>query len=89
MGTRNTLADLNNHLFEQLERLNDEEEMLKELTEPLDLIEQHKRICERLNKVYADAVSSTTADITLGIVLSISPVIALVSPVTLDNKLTL
>src|SRR5699024_134727 len=32
----------------------EEEEMLKELTEPLDLIEQHKRICERLNKVYAD-----------------------------------
>ena len=31
-----------------------EEETLKELTEPLDLIEQHKRICERLNKVYAD-----------------------------------
>ena len=31
-----------------------EEESLKELTEPLDLIEQHKRICERLNKVYAD-----------------------------------
>src|SRR5699024_7230751 len=29
----------------------EEEEMLKELTEPLDLIEQHKRICERLNKV--------------------------------------
>ena len=32
----------------------EDEEMLKELTEPLDLIEQHKRICERLNKVYAD-----------------------------------
>ena len=31
-----------------------EEESLKELTEPLDLINQHKRICERLNKVYAD-----------------------------------
>src|SRR5699024_2203565 len=31
-----------------------EEESLKELTESLDLIEQHKRICERLNKVYAD-----------------------------------
>ena len=32
----------------------EEEETLKELTEPLDLIEQHKRICEHLNKVYAD-----------------------------------
>ena len=31
-----------------------EEETPKELTESLDLIEQHKRICERLNKVYAD-----------------------------------
>src|SRR5699024_827977 len=31
-----------------------EEESLKELTESLDLIEHHKRICERLNKVYAD-----------------------------------
>ena len=31
-----------------------EVESLKEPTESLDLINQHKRICERLNKVYAD-----------------------------------
>lgn len=29
-------------------------EMYEEESESLDLIEQHKRICERLNKVYAD-----------------------------------
>lgn len=29
-------------------------EKLKELTEPLDLIQRHKAICEHLNKVYAD-----------------------------------
>lgn len=29
-------------------------ETLKELTEPLDLIDSHKRICKQLNEVYAD-----------------------------------
>src|SRR5690625_2939988 len=33
---------------------NNKPETLKELTEPLDLIDSHKRICKQLNKVYAD-----------------------------------
>ena len=41
MGTKNTLMDLNNHLFEQLERLNDDdlypEELQKEVCRAKDM----------------------------------------------------
>ena len=42
------------YIMDKILERNNKPESLKELTEPLDLIEQHKRICERLNKVYAD-----------------------------------
>ena len=42
------------YFMDKIMERNNKPETLKELTEPLDLINQHKRICERLNKVYAD-----------------------------------
>lgn len=36
MGTRNTLGDLNNHLFEQMERLNSDDLKGYELQEEID-----------------------------------------------------
>src|SRR5699024_8896048 len=42
------------YLMDKIMERNNKPETLKELTESLDLINQHKRICERLNKVYAD-----------------------------------
>ena len=44
----------NDVLMDKVLERNNKPESLKELTEPLDLIANHKRICERLNKVYAD-----------------------------------
>ena len=41
-------------LMQKVLERNNKPETLKELTEPLDLIASHKRICEHLNNVYAD-----------------------------------
>ncbi|MCO5477951.1 hypothetical protein NG891_14475 [Enterococcus gallinarum] len=47
---RNTLADLNNHLFEQLERLNDEEIQGKALQEELDRAQSISLISDKIIK---------------------------------------
>lgn len=58
MGTRNTSLDLNNHLFEQLERLNDEgltsEELEVEIERSKALTDVSKQIIEN-SKVALDA----------------------------------
>src|SRR5690625_5255303 len=41
-------------LMQKVLERNNKPETLKELTEPLDLIDSHKRICKQLNKEYAD-----------------------------------
>lgn len=50
MGTRNKLVDLNNHLFEQMERLNDEEltqeELEKEMTRSKSMTDISQNIIE-------------------------------------------
>lgn len=51
MKTRNTLTDLNNHLFEQLERLNDDELTPEEL-------ETELRRAEGMTKVAAQIVQN-------------------------------
>jgi cell shape-determining protein MreC len=49
---RNTLADLNNHLFEQLERLNDEELSNTELENE---IKRSKAMCNIANAITNNA----------------------------------
>lgn len=49
---RNTLADLNNHLFEQLERLNDEELSNTELENE---IKRSKAMCSIANAITNNA----------------------------------
>ena len=45
MGTKNTLADLNNHLFEQLERLNDDDLTGEKLQEERERAKSMASIC--------------------------------------------
>jgi len=57
------LEPIEDPLAKKILERNNKPETLKELTEPLDLIDSHKRICKQLNKVYADKNhdSGTTA----------------------------
>lgn len=49
-GTKNTLSDLNNHLFEQLERLNDDELDPEQLEKEIKRSESMTKIAEQIIK---------------------------------------
>lgn len=51
MGTQNTLKDLNNHLFEQLERLNERELAGEDLTEEI----QRSKAMQGIGKTIIDS----------------------------------
>lgn len=72
MGTRNTLGDLNNHLFMQMERLNDDDLTIEELEKEKDraraMSEISKSIINNANlvlqaKKFKDDAMDTNADI--------------------------
>lgn len=48
MGTKNTMLDLNNHLFEQLERLNDEDLSSEELDKEIKRTESITRVAKQI-----------------------------------------
>jgi len=57
--TRNTLLDLNNHLFEQLERINDEDLTDEELEKELKRTDAMTKIAEKITD-NADLVFKAT-----------------------------
>ena len=72
MGTRNTLGDLNNHLFMQMERLNDDDLTIEELEKEKDraraMSEISKNIINNANlvlqaKKFKDDAMDANADI--------------------------
>lgn len=48
MGMKNTLSDLNNHLFEQMERLNDEDLDMDQLDRELKRSDGMTKIAEKI-----------------------------------------
>jgi len=48
MGVKNTLLDLNNHLFEQMERLNDDDLTEEELTKEIKRADAMKGIAQEI-----------------------------------------
>lgn len=48
MGTKNTLVDLNNHLFEELERLNDDELKGEDLQQEMERAKSMSHVAQTI-----------------------------------------